>query len=125
MGQALEDLEFLESLKQDFIEETMENLEKCEECLLKFERDKSEDHIREYLRLLHSIKGSARAVDFDKVGTTIHQIETLGHKNQEPTFVEISLSLVDDLRDVMGLIKSGDLVGMDSRLEMTIKKACL
>lgn len=122
MGQAAEDLEFLESLRQDFIEETLENLQKSEECLLRFERDKCEDHIREYLRLLHSIKGSARAVEFDKIGTTIHQIETMGHKKHDPLFVEISLSLIDDLRDVLALIKENNYDAMELKLEAAIKK---
>lgn len=125
MNESLADLEFLESLRQDFFDETMENLEKCEECLLKFENNKEDSLLREYLRLLHSIKGSARAVEFDKVATAIHQIESLGHKNEHAQFIEVSLSLVDDLRTVMQLIKSKDMLAMDKMLDLAIQKATL
>lgn len=125
MAHDLDDLAFLDSLKQEFVEETMENLEKCEECLLKFEHNKDETLLREYLRLLHSIKGSARAVEFDKVGTVIHQIESLGHKKEELNFVEVSLSLIDDVRLVMQMIKSKEMEAMDIKLDQTLIKAVL
>lgn len=119
----LDDAEFLESLRQDFVLETMDNLAKCEECLLKFETNKEDAALREYLRVLHSIKGSARAVEFDKIATTVHQIESLGQKSAEAQFVEISLASIDRLREVMDLIKDNDQAEIDRRLDDAIKKA--
>lgn len=126
MSHALdEDQEFLESLKVDFIEETLENLEKCEECLLKYENNKEDGRLREYLRLLHSIKGSARAVEFDMVASAIHQIEALGQKAADPQFVELSLSLVDDIREVMKVLKEKDIAEMEIKLKKAIERAVL
>ncbi len=125
MSSDADDQEFLETLRVDFLEETLENLEKCEECLLKYEKKKDDDLIREYLRLLHSIKGSARAVEFDKVASAIHQIESLGDKVTNSLFVELSLSLIDNVREVMKVIKTGDLAEMDKQLDAAIKRAVL
>ena len=125
MGHDAEDLEFLESLKQDFIEECLESLQKCEECLLSFEKNKSDEVLREYLRVLHSIKGSSRAVEFDKIAKAVHQIESLGQKTNEPQFVELSLSLVDDLRDAVELIRQNQMDEMEAKLDATIAKAVI
>lgn len=125
MAQDLDDLEFLESLKKDFLEECQGNLEKCEECLLNFEQNKNDDEIRSYLRVLHSIKGSAKAVEYNKMAAAIHQIESLGSNTGHPQFIEVSLSLLDELKDVLKTIKAGGDSEAEVKLDQAIKKAVL
>lgn len=94
-----EDQEFLESLRKDFLEETFDLLVKCEESLLNFESTSDQAYIQEYLRLIHSIKGSARAVEFDSIASTIHLIESLAQGARDHKFIENSLKSLDGLKE--------------------------
>jgi chemotaxis protein histidine kinase CheA len=117
-----EDQEFLESLKKDFIEETFDLLLKCEESLLNFEKKYEEEYFQEYMRLIHSIKGSARAVEFDLVASTIHLIEGLGQKSKDHTFVELSLLSIDGIRESLVFIKNNNQQDMEITLKTIVQK---
>lgn len=112
-----EDAEFLESLRKDFVEETFDLLNKCEECLLNYENGFDEIHYQDYMRRLHSIKGSARAVEFDLIASTIHLIESVGQKTQKEKFVELSLSSLDGVKNAIEFIKNGQTNDADSNLK--------
>lgn len=101
-----EDKDFLESLRKDFIEEASDLLLKCEESLLNFEKNFEETYFQEYMRVLHSMKGSSRAVEFDLFASTIHQIESLGQKSKDQQFVEKSLSSLDGLKASLEMIRN-------------------
>jgi chemotaxis protein histidine kinase CheA len=112
-----DDLEFLKTLQLEFIDETVDSLHQCEGTLMRYEKQKTADDIREYLRLLHSIKGSARAVEFEKIAMTIHKVEGLGSKPDDPNFIELSLASIDTLREAITLIRSGEIEKMDAILD--------
>jgi chemotaxis protein histidine kinase CheA len=103
-----EDKEFLESLRKDFIEESADLLEKCEESLLNYEKSFSENFYNEYMRTLHSIKGSARAVEYDSFASTIHLTESLGQKYKQSEFVEKSLFSLDGIKAALELLKNNN-----------------
>lgn len=111
-----EDQEFLESLRKDFIDETFDLLLKCEESLLNFEKNYDEKFFQEYMRTLHSIKGSARAVEFDAFASTLHLIEGLGLKSKDQQFVEISLASLDGIKESLESARSGSMNEMDLKL---------
>lgn len=117
-----DDLEFLRTLQLEFIGETTDSLLGCEDCLIKYEKQKSPEVLREYLRLLHSIKGSARAVEFEKIAMTIHKVEGLGSKPEAENFIELSLKSIDTLREAIELIRSGEIDAMNQILDDVMAK---
>lgn len=70
-----EDADFLNSLREDFYVETLDSFEKSESILIELEANQNELKKLEYKRILHSIKGSAKAVDENKFAKIIHIIE--------------------------------------------------
>jgi chemotaxis protein histidine kinase CheA len=117
-----EDQAFLEELRRDFIDEASDLLSKCEESLLNFEKNFDEAYYQEYMRIIHSLKGSARAVEFDAIASTIHLIESLGQKFKGHAFVENSLSSIDGIKDALECIKKNDLSKMEDILaNVTLK----
>lgn len=117
-----DDLEFLRTLQLEFIGETTDSLLGCEDCLIKYEKQKSPEVLREYLRILHSIKGSARAVEFDKIAMTIHKVEGMGSKPDSDYFIELSLKSIDTLREAIELIRSGEIEAMNKILDDIMAK---
>jgi chemotaxis protein histidine kinase CheA len=112
-----EDLEFLKTLQLEFIGETTDSLLLCEDCLIKYEKQKSPELLQKYLRILHSIKGSARAVEFEKIAMTVHKVEGLGSKPDSEIFVELSLKSIDTLREAIEYIRSGEIDQMNDILD--------
>ena len=117
-----DDKEFLKTLQLEFIDETIDSLHLCEGCLMKYEKAKSPELIREYLRLLHSIKGSARAVEFEKLAMTIHKVEGLGAKPDDANFIELSLNSLDTFREALALIRSNEIEAMNTILDEIMAK---
>ncbi len=117
-----DDLEFLKTLQLEFIGETTDSLLQCEDCLIKYEKQKDPEILREYLRYLHSIKGSARAVEFEKIAMTIHKVEGLGSKPDAPHFIENSLKSIDTLREAIEFIRSGEIDEMNLILDEIMSK---
>lgn len=60
-----------------YFEETEEQLQKAEECLIKLELGHSSEDINELFRIAHSIKGSSQMIGYDKIGNLTHKIEDL------------------------------------------------
>ena len=65
-----------------FIFETQQLLESLEETLLQSEKEKSlaDEHINEIFRIMHTIKGSASMMSFDKLAKLAHALEDLFDK---------------------------------------------
>jgi chemotaxis protein histidine kinase CheA len=89
---------------------------------MKYEKQKNPEVLREYLRCLHSIKGSARAVEFEKIALTIHRVEGMGAKPDSEHFVELSLKSVDTLKESLELIRSGEEEEMNKILDEIMSK---
>ncbi|MBP9681986.1 MAG: Hpt domain-containing protein [Bacteriovorax sp.] len=117
-----EDKEFLESLRKDFIEEASDLLLKCEESLLNYEKNFEESYFQEYMRVLHSMKGSSRAVEFDSFASTIHQIESLGQKSKDQQFVEKSLNSIDGLKASLDMIRNENTDESENILKGILEK---
>lgn len=117
-----DDLEFLASLQLDFIGEATEALDKCEFCLLTYEKQKTTESIESYLRHLNFIKGGAYAVELEKIAKAISKVEGLGNKPETDQFIEISLSSIDIIRDAIVLIRTRELTRMDGMLDEVMAK---
>ena len=71
-------------LLQVFIEESKENLETLEQCLMKLERTPSDaEAIHTIFRAAHTLKGNAATVALDAVVELGHRIEDLLHALRE------------------------------------------
>ncbi len=81
----MDDRDFLEQLKTEFIDNLQFDIGSCEELLLKYEKDGSEQHITDLLRVMHSMKGSAHAVEMHDIAAVLHELEShaIQHKTQK------------------------------------------
>ncbi len=68
----------LEQLKQKFIEEVIELLDKLEKDLLKLEKNTSDEKlVEEIFRVMHTIKGAAGMYGLDKTVKITHKLESI------------------------------------------------
>ncbi len=102
-----EDLEFLKSLKIDFFVEAEDSLEKAEASLLQYEQKSSDLDLMDYKRCLHSIKGSAKAVDESDFALCLHKIEDTINSNRSETFFEINFKFLDYAKNYIKHSKQG------------------
>jgi chemotaxis protein histidine kinase CheA len=90
-----EDREFLLGLKKDFFIETKDSIEKAEKLILDFEENEDELVLLEYKRLLHSIKGSAKAVDENVYALIVHKVEDRIQGIKDEVFFDKNLKFLD------------------------------
>lgn len=111
-----EDLEFLQSLREDFYVETLDSLEKSEAILLEFEDTHNELKKLEYKRILHSIKGSAKAVEEDRFAKIVHIIEdSLSCVSTES--IDFQFQFIDASLEYMKMRKQNDSLGSEKKLD--------
>lgn len=107
--------EFLEVLRGEFFGEASEALDNCESVILAYENSTDPEQITELKRLLHSIKGSSRAVDLMDLSETLHVFESrceLEVQNSNPSeFVKVSLKCVDGIRNYLESVQEGNESG--------------
>lgn len=90
--------DFEKELKVGFLEEAVQLLADAEQCFLALESNpQNMDNLNKIFRVAHNLKGSSKAVGFDKMGALTHEFETfiLKVKNGEmqPTPAVVSLLL--------------------------------
>ena len=113
--------ELIVHLRDEFCLEGQEALFACEGILLNMDRDgQSEELIREFNRLLHSIKGSAAAVEMVIMTKVIHKFETYIGKRDD-SLVDISFHVIDNLRDALVCTKDGLFDKSDKILDQVVK----
>ena len=97
-----EDAEFLAILKQEFVEETPENLEECERYLMDYHDNGDEELIVDLKRKIHSIKGSAKAVDMPELSDALHyfedRIDSLLTSGEKEKIYDEGLRVVDSVK---------------------------
>ncbi len=103
---------FLEGLREEFYADAVETLVDCENLLLtKYEEGLTPDDTKEYKRILHSLKGSAHAVELVQINDILHTMEDLIIDNivtQEIT--DKHLLYIDKIREFIALTQKGDQV---------------
>lgn len=105
-----EDKEFLETLKSEFYGEAKEGFEKCENLLLEYKESADAKKIDEFMRVLHSMKGSARAVDLNDIAACFHAVETkcLDLKAKGDTNIDSMLAYLDKFNEYIDLMAAND-----------------
>ena len=94
-----DDAEFLEDLKKEFYAESIEMLDACESILMNLPAEalntENDPDIQDYLRKLHTMKGSAQAMSLKDMVKIIHTMET---NARNKNFTDLSLKVIDVLR---------------------------
>lgn len=103
-----EDLEFLESLKEEFFAESEDVLAECESLMLEYGQKQDDQIIKNYMRILHSMKGSASAVDLKRLSKVLHGIESYTKNCKAANYVDVNLKIIDLLRNYLDATKNGD-----------------
>ncbi|MGH1488078.1 MAG: chemotaxis protein CheA [Acidimicrobiales bacterium] len=100
---------------QTFFDESLEGLESMEAGLLELEEDpRDNEAINTIFRAAHSIKGGAGTLGFSAMADFTHHLETIldrrrsGRGEVTHETIDVLLSSVDCLRDMMAAAQSGD-----------------
>ena len=109
---------------QAFIFETETMLEQIEQIMLDCEEIKtfSEDDVNEIFRIMHTIKGGAAMMNFDKLAELAHSIEDTFFyiREEKPEIVDITvitdviLESLDFMKEYLEGIKNDDVEGLDA-----------
>lgn len=114
--------EEMQDLIREFVAETDESLEGLDQFFIKLEETPGDlSLINEIFRAVHSVKGSAGFLGFNRLVDVAHQSENLLNKLRQqemqatPETIDIILEAVDVLKTLMREIKekSGELVDID------------
>ena len=101
--------EFLSSLRLQFCEEGLEGIDRWEALVLKLEQSPTPEGTTDVKKVLHNIKGSSRAVGFDRLSIIVHQLESdLMSRKMDKAFVDEMLLAIDEIRAFLNQIKSQD-----------------
>jgi chemotaxis protein histidine kinase CheA len=90
-----------------FVPEVEEHLQTITDCLLALEANPNEEDIHRLFRSMHTIKGSAAQVGWQRIATIAHRAEDLvgrlrdGELRPSATFVDLCLETVDVLKKVI------------------------
>jgi len=112
--------DFEKELKVGFLEEASQLLADTEQCFLVLESDPSNaETINKIFRLAHSLKGSAKAVGFDDLGSFTHEFESLllKIKNGEMFITTEIVSLLLRCNDHTGYILGELKADMNARVD--------
>ena len=102
----------------DFVEEVRELSESVEGCILDMEKNQNPDIINNIYRNFHTIKGTARMLGFNALGTFAHQAEDLfslirdGKLIVDKKITDLLLRIMDMLGTILDDIEAG---GTDDR----------
>jgi len=94
------------SFIQDYITEARENLDSMDDIAIQVTRDnRNTDLLKELLRVLHTLKGSSRMMEFSQIEKIINSMETV-FKNIHSNQTEISIPIARLLMSVCTVIRS-------------------
>ena len=120
---------------QAFIFETETMLEQIEQIMLDCEEIKafSEDDVNEIFRIMHTIKGGAAMMNFDKLAELAHSIEDTFFyiREEKPEIVDITvitdviLESLDFMKEYLEGIKNDDVEGLDAGDIVEKNKKCV
>ncbi|MBF0362667.1 MAG: Hpt domain-containing protein [Oligoflexia bacterium] len=116
-----DELEFLKELRDEFFQDTPEQLDSCEECILAFKDTSDNANLDKLKRTIHSLKGSAQAVDLAKMASHFHKFETIiaasAGKSDKGKMVIFLLSFIDNIRTYLTALKTdGDCSKIENSL---------
>ena len=71
-----DELDFLQNLKEEFIDEGLEHIDALEGIALDYEKGGDKEEMTKFKRQIHSFKGSAQAVEEEAFAESLHKIES-------------------------------------------------
>lgn len=111
----------------DFIETSKEALDDVESDIIQLEKDAgNSDVLNEIFRSVHSIKGTAGFLAFDKVVTLAHASEELlnklrkGEREVDSDVIDVVLRANDGLRDLISSIAEAGVESEDILIDETV-----
>ena len=111
MSEEFNEEELMAELLQDFLETTPEILEDIEAKLMNIQESESIEEVLDVKRMLHSLKGSAQAIDLKVIGDEIHNLETVIDTNVTAKSItgvyDNTMGFVDGLRKVLSGLADG------------------
>lgn len=118
-----DELEFLKELRDEFFQDTPEQLDACEESILAFKNTNDKVHVDKLKRTIHSLKGSAQAIDLAKMANFLHKFETILSTsnnigiNDNAKMINFMLSFLDNIRIYLSTLKTqGDFIKCETTL---------
>ena len=106
-----DELDFLQNLKEEFVEEALEHIDALEGIALNYEREGDAEEMSSFKRQIHSFKGSAQAVEEEGFAESLHHIETKLEKCiQESRLQEFMIFVypcIDRMRDYVHSLEEG------------------
>ncbi|MDY2840227.1 MAG: response regulator [Treponema sp.] len=91
---------------QDYVTEARENLDTLDDLAIQIINDnRNSDYLKEVLRILHTLKGSSRMLEFFQIEKLLNTTETL-FKNIQSNQVEISISIAQLLMSICSAIRT-------------------
>ncbi|MBF0312552.1 MAG: Hpt domain-containing protein [Oligoflexia bacterium] len=121
-----DELEFLNEIRVDFYKDAPDQLNSCEEYILKYKDSGDIEEIGKLKRVVHSLKGSAQAVEFMKMANYFHLFENVLVKNidalkQDP-YIDFMLNFVDNIRKYTECFQHKIPVeDMETKIEQSLK----
>ncbi len=105
----------LEQFHQVFFEESIEGLDIMESSLMELDPSNIDNEtVNAIFRSAHSIKGGSATFGFSSIAEFTHILETLldqvrsGERGLNPDDINLLLNSVDCMREMLGLIQTGD-----------------
>ncbi|MBF0300224.1 MAG: Hpt domain-containing protein [Oligoflexia bacterium] len=116
-----DELEFLKELRDEFYQDTPEQLDSCEEIILTFKTTGDKSNIDKLKRTIHSLKGSAQAVDLANMASFFHKFETILAASSGCTnisnLVNFLLLFVEGIRNYLSSLRTaGDCTSCETNL---------
>ena len=112
MSEEFNEEELMAELLQDFLETTPEILEDIEAKLMNIHESESIEEVLDVKRILHSLKGSAQAIDLKAIVDEIHNLETVIDTNVTAKTIagvyDNTMRFVDGLRKVLQGLVNGE-----------------
>lgn len=94
------------SFLNEFIEESLENLEKVSDCLVTLTKNQNDKEALEtLLRVLHTVKGTSRMLSYDQIEEVVHKLEDVykliqnGNLVMSNRIAQLSFSIIKILRE--------------------------
>ena len=106
-----DELDFLQNLKDEFIDEALEHIDALEAVALDFEKTGDKEQMTRFKRQIHSFKGSAQAVEEDVFAESLHKIESklevciTGDRLAD--FMGFVYPCIDRMREYVNSLESG------------------
>ncbi|MEK6797202.1 MAG: chemotaxis protein CheA [Spirochaetota bacterium] len=121
------DDEYIQSLRKDFFDEAFEMIERLEENILVLEKDHNDmAAVSEIFRAVHTLKGSAGAVDLTPIASYAHHFEDLLDSLREKKIsvdadtVDILLKGIDVLKEMIHTANDGKDIVRDSKADCAV-----